>query len=121
MMDEWSVSLPDSSAVEELTESFRLGPMVDDVGRRRTDEALVATAGPLRIDIFSNEHPPPHFRVSCQGQTANYRISDGAQLNGGLTKFHRNVKRWHARNKQLLIDAWNRSRPTHCPVGLYQE
>jgi hypothetical protein len=88
---------------------------------RRLDEVQVARLDGLKIEVFANEHPPPHFRVSFQGETANYRIAECGQINGGLARFYRNVRRWHAEHKQTLIDAWNRYRPTNCPVGVYRE
>jgi hypothetical protein len=75
----------------------------------------------LRIEVFSNEHPPPHFRVSCNGETANYRISDCEQLNGGLSRYYGVIKTWHAENKTRLIEIWNDRRPADCPVGVYRE
>ncbi|MGO8930357.1 MAG: DUF4160 domain-containing protein [Limisphaerales bacterium] len=120
-MPEWVIDFAELVAVDELHTSFAQGPIIDDQGRRRIDEVQVARLGALSIQILSDEHPPPHFRVSYQGETANYRISDGGQMNGGLTRFYRNIRRWHSQNKQLLINTWNARRPTNCPVGIYRE
>jgi hypothetical protein len=86
-------------------------------------ELLVArTISPsLKIEIFANEHPPPHFRVKYAGETANYRIRDCEQLNGGLRRHYRVIRDWHSKNKPALIDAWNNFRPSDCPVGHYVE
>ena len=119
-MPEWTVPITDERALQELEESLYQGPIIDDQGRRFLTEAQVARLGGLKIEVFSVEHPPPHFRVSFQGQTANYQISDCCQMNGGLQKFYRNIRQWHAEHKQELIDAWNRFRPTNCPVGVYR-
>jgi hypothetical protein len=83
--------------------------------------ATVDRFADLKIEVFSNEHPPPHFRIKCGNETANYRISDCEQLNGGLKRYHRTIKAWHARNKPKLIEVWNGRRPTDCPVGKYRE
>jgi hypothetical protein len=91
---------------------------------RPADDALelvLDRLGSLRIEVFAREHPPPHFRVICGKESANYRIADCHQLNGGLRRHHRIVKEWHARNKAILIEAWNRRRPSDCPVGEYRE
>jgi len=120
-MSEWQIEIADSLSVKSLEESFFQGPILDDAGRRLFTEAEIDRIRGLKIEIFANEHPPPHFRVSYQGKTANYRISDCTQINGELREFRRNVKKWHAENKQLLIDSWNRFRPTNCPVGMYKE
>ncbi|MGQ2965944.1 DUF4160 domain-containing protein [Methylophilus sp.] len=88
---------------------------------RQAFEAQVDRIGKLKIEIFSNEHPPPHFRVIYDGETANYTIKDCIKLNGGLDPFRNNIKKWHGRNKQKLIDKWNDMRPSNCPVGRYVE
>jgi hypothetical protein len=54
-------------------------------------------------------------------KTANYRISDCMQMNGELRRYYNTVREWHAKNKRKLIEAWNKHRPTDCPVGKYQE
>jgi len=108
-------------AVQELEKSINQGPMYDSSGIRMLGEAQVARINGLKIEIFSNEHPPPHFRVICAGETANYRISDCYQLNGGLNKWRKNIEYWHRQNKDLLIETWNALRPGNCPVGEYIE
>ena len=90
---EWLILFEDEAAVRALQESFARGPIVDDQGRRRLGEAQVARLGSLKIEIFAREHPPPHFRVSYQGDTASYRISDCTKINGRLEKFERNATR----------------------------
>ena len=116
---EWIIDLP-ASLTEELADSFQQGPMLAN-GLRRLDEQLAAHLNGLKIQIFANEHPPPHFRVSYAGETANYSIFDCSQLNGGLSKWHKNIKKWHAKNKGKLIEIWNSTRPSDCPVGEYSE
>lgn len=118
---QWVVELQDQSAVDQLRTSLlaaerrQAGPTDDAF------ELLVDRFGALRIEVFAREHPPPHFRVICGDESANYRIADCHQLNGGLRRQHRIVREWHAQNKDKLIDAWNRRRPSDCPVGEYRE
>lgn len=102
-----------------LEEDFLSGPIVDDAGRRLLVEGVVERVGGLKISVFSNEHPPPHFCVSYQGESANYEITTGARLAGqrGLTKFDRNIRRWWEDNKLKIARAWNEVRPTNCTVG----
>lgn len=88
---------------------------------RYLGEKVVATVNGLKVEIFANEHPPLHFCVYYAGQTANYAISDCRQLNGGLKEWYRNVRAWHADNKQTLINEWNAMRPSDCSVGKYRE
>ena len=101
-----------------LASSFQAGPIVDDAGRRRFEEQLVANIGGLRVDIFSNEHPPPHFKVSYAGESNNFAIDDCRPLNGNtLSKFFRNIKKWHGENRATIEKRWNDTRPTGCTVG----
>lgn len=101
-----------------LAASFQAGPIVDDAGRRMLGEQLVANIGGLRVDIFSNEHPPPHFKVSYAGESNNFTIDDCRPLNGNaLSKFFRNIKKWHGENKATIEKRWNDTRPTGCTVG----
>lgn len=118
MENEWSVTVPIELA-EELAQSFNNGPILNDSGQRMLTEELVARLNGLKIEVFSNEHPPPHFRVKYAGETANYEISDCAQLNGDLKKWKKNIIQWHRNNKYRLIQVWDETRPTDCPVGEY--
>lgn len=116
----WAITFTNEAEVKKLEDSFYLGPIINDQGMRFFTEAEVARIGGLKIEIFALEHPPPHFRVSFQGDSANYRIADCVQLNGGLSRFYRNVRAWHREHKHLLIAEWNSRRPTNCPVGRYE-
>ena len=116
---EWVVNLP-GELEAELAESFQKGPIYKG-GLRFLNEELVERIDGLIIEIFANEHPPPHFRVKYAGETANYTIKDCRKINGGLSRWQRNIKEWHQQNKPLLIEIWNKSRPSDCPVGEYRE
>lgn len=83
-------------------------------------EVRVATYGELEVFVFSKEHPPPHFRVIHGAMAADYRISDGTCLKGNLRRYNGRIRKWHAKNKALLVRVWNERRPSDCPVGLYQ-
>jgi len=120
MVKTWQVPI-DPQLQAELHRSLNAGPIVDDQGRRLLTEAKVDEFGGFCVDIFADEHPPPHFRVRYQGKTANYRITDGTKLNGELDRYQRNIREWYADNRTKLIDAWNRLRPTDCPVGVVKQ
>lgn len=124
MMKTWEVEVP-SKDLAELQESFDLGPIVTDEGWRLALEHVVARipVGKLRVIIYADEHPPPHFLVDCAEGSRRFKINDCAPLDehGDLENYLRNIRRWHSKNKQLLIDVWNRTRPTDCPVGAYRE
>lgn len=123
-MSEWVVDI-DAALADELAESFRQGPILeirDGKAMRMLTEETVARIQGLKIEIFANEHPPPHFRVKYQGSTANFTISDCTRINGSgqILRFEKNVKHWWSTNKTKLIETWNRLRPSDCPVGEYQ-
>jgi Domain of unknown function (DUF4160) len=104
-----------------LKDSFTLGPMLNAAGTRMLVEHIVGEFDGLKIEIFSREHPPPHFRVRHNSDTANYTIKDCSKLNGGLNKFHHNIVAWHRQHKNEIVGVWNATRPTNCPVGKYVE
>jgi hypothetical protein len=80
---------------------------------------MVARVNGLAIKIWADEHPPPHFHVAYQGQDASFSIEDCSRLPGvnGLERYEKAIYEWWAYNKHKLIEVWNASRPTHCPVG----
>ena len=117
---EWIVDVP-AELVNSLAEDFAQGPVIRDDGTRYLTEQTVARLNGLKIQVFSNEHPPPHFRVESNGETADFSIKDCTRINGGLDQWRKNIHLWHAKNKQSLIEAWNNNRPSDCPVGAYRE
>ncbi|MEJ2630875.1 MAG: DUF4160 domain-containing protein [Acidihalobacter sp.] len=120
---EWSTgNLEDLASSLEL--DFISGVVIGETTRgiRRTAlEHKVGVLGKLKFEVFSNEHPPPHFRVSYNGESANYSIKDCSKLSGDLNFYQKNIRLWHRENKQKIIDKWNSTRPSDCPVGLYVE
>ncbi len=112
---QWSVAFMDSSILDELRRELHTAqsdhPLAHSVDR---------FAG-LKVEVFAREHPPPHFRILCRGESASYQISDCAQISGDLRRHYHVVRAWHSKNKARLIEAWNDFRPSDCPVGLYRE
>lgn len=115
-MREWVVAVPDG-LVKQLGDDFRSGALLDSHGRRSLDEAQVGSINGLRVEIFAREHPPPHFRVFYQGESANFDVCSGEPLTAGLTKWLRNIRKWHQTNRTMLVEQWNLMRPSDCPVG----
>jgi Domain of unknown function (DUF4160) len=80
----------------------------------------VARVNGLKIEVFSNEHPPPHFHVKAPEIDASFSIEDCSLLKGKISSpAAQKVKYWHLHSKPKLIEAWNSSRPTNCTVGPY--
>ena len=117
---EWAMPV-DDSAVQTLKQSLRLHDLTAaKAGSADQPEFLVDRFSGLKVEVFAREHGKPHFRVKCGDESANYTIEDCTQLNGGLQRQYRLIREWHATNKQRLIDKWNSSRPSDCPVGAYR-
>lgn len=121
-MSEWVINLAD-----DLSKELYLKLLLADVDSRSglPPDALILTldsVGPLQIQVFSNEHPPPHFRVICRAGRNDFKISDCAPLHGNeLKRYFRQIREWHKTHKENLIEAWNNTRPSDCPVGCYRE
>ena len=82
---------------------------------------LVARVNGLKMEIYANEHPPPHFHVKSPNVNASFTIESCEKLEGSLDpKDFKKVKFWHKSAKQLLVNAWNDTRPTNCTVGQYR-
>lgn len=106
----------------ELEESINEGPIVDDEGNRLLLEKYVSSIGGCKVSIFSNEHPPPHFHVTYNEEKNSFSIVDCTILEGNdLSQYFRNIRKWHKKNKVLLIKIWNDTRPSNCSVGNYKE
>jgi hypothetical protein len=81
---------------------------------------LVERLAGLRIEIYPNEHPPPHFHVKSPGVNASFVIEDCRLLNGHAnSEALQKIKHWHQFSKAKLVEAWNATRPTDCRVGKY--
>jgi Domain of unknown function (DUF4160) len=119
-MNEWVVVIPGKPR-NDLALSFQHGPIINDQGVRSLLEHEVGKLNGLKIEVFSDEHPPPHFRVKFGSETNCFRIADCKPMYGdSLKQYFRNIKKWHYDYKQVLIDAWNTTRPSDCPVGRYR-
>jgi len=79
---------------------------------------LVERLGAIRIEVHPDEHPPPHFHVVVGSCSASFAIVSGKCITGQLTPAaHRMVRLFHRNAQDRLIQVWNETRPTGCPVG----
>jgi hypothetical protein len=63
----------------------------------------------ISIQMFYEDHPPPHIHARYNEFKARYNIASGELLSGELPKqAHRLVKEWIASNTQNLADNWAR-------------
>jgi hypothetical protein len=116
----WRIEFKHES-LKDLKLSLDQGPifLLDGEEVQSLNEVFIAAVGSLKIFIYSDEHPPPHFHVKYNGEENSFSIIDGSPLypNNGLKKYFRNIKKWFNQNKDLLKDTWNENRPSDCPVG----
>jgi len=73
----------------------------------------------IKIEIYSNEHPPPHFHIVSNGAKASFAIDDCRELeNSGFNSREiKNIRDWFIHSKGKLIEVWNKTRPADCVVG----
>ncbi len=87
-------------------------------GRLMFIRQRVDTVKGLRIVIFPDEHPPPHFHVQGNGINASFSIVDCTLLKGTADRqVLALVQWWYQRGRPKLVTTWNATRPTDCPVG----
>jgi hypothetical protein len=85
---------------------------------------LVERFDGLKIEIYSNEHPPPHFHVIFGGIKSSFSLDDCRMLEGNLpSKQRKKIQYWfhNKKAKNALIEIWNKTRPDGCVVGKYIE
>lgn len=125
-MKEFIVAMPEDLQ-KELSRSFAVGVVTgfqpDGTPIHYNTRAYAGAVGGVKVEIFSNEHPPPHFRVKYQGSTANYKISNCSRMNGNgeVLRYEKNIMHWWKQHKADLIAIWDDRRPSDCPVGVYRE
>lgn len=56
------------------------------------------------------ENHQPHFHVTCDGESASFRISDGAMIRGTgnrwPSQWNREIAEWYCEHKDELSEAW---------------
>jgi hypothetical protein len=63
----------------------------------------------ISIQMFYEDHPPPHIHARYNEFKARYDIASGELLSGQLPKqAHRLVQEWISLNTQNLADNWAR-------------
>jgi len=71
----------------------------------------------LRIEIYPNDHAPPHFHVKSPNVDACLTIEDCRKLRGTLSDADfRKIRYWHRHCKPVLVERWDSTRPTDCAV-----
>jgi hypothetical protein len=87
-------------------------------GQLLSYRALVGYANGLRIEIHPNEHAPAHFHVRAQDIDASFSIEECLLLEGRIGSREQDLVRfWYKHSRQRLVQIWNETRPSDCPVG----
>jgi Domain of unknown function (DUF4160) len=74
----------------------------------------------VRVEVFPDEHAPPHFHVKSSAIDASFTIDGCEKLRGKVTGADlRTIRLWHQHAKPKLIEVWNSTRPGDCEVGVY--
>jgi hypothetical protein len=118
---EWTVEFDSKSEIDALHRALLLADTRKGSLSASMAVFLVDRFAGLRVEVFAREHAPPHFRVSSGKLAGTFGIKDCRPLAGNLGRYHHVVQDWHHKNKALLIESWNRLRPTDCPVGEYED
>ena len=84
--------------------------------------ALVEKINGLKIHVYADEHAPPHFHVVSAEIDAAFSIQDCTLLRGAVDRKTRDlIVHWHGSARKKLVEFWNSTRPTDCPVGPIHE
>ena len=86
--------------------------------------AQVERLNNFSVQIYANEHPPPHFHIRGGGIDACLAIETFEALEG-WNDVPKNAKRliryfYESGGREKLIQFWNESRPEGCEVGPIQ-
>lgn len=75
----------------------------------------IDSIGALKIFVYTDDHPPPHFHVVTDRYNARFSITSCAFLGakGRYARRHeRLIRSWHGHNSELLAAAWAKTRPS---------
>ena len=111
-----------SNTLDEIAEGLEIlfsnGFSVGEDGNLYSIKQQVGRVNGLKIEIYPNEHPPPHFHVKTGDVSASFSIDDCQLLEGKVG--HREkalINWWYVRSRKVLVKTWNDTRPTDCKVG----
>ncbi len=102
----------------QLSDFVHSGAYIHD-GRFVEARHLVDKLGKIKIEIYSNEHPPAQFHISAIGNKASFAIDDCRVLenSGFSSQVIKNIQNWFLHSKDRLVEVWNETRPSDCVVG----
>lgn len=91
---------------------------IDESNRVKFLRHILAYLSMGKVEVYSNEHPPPHFHVKGPNIDASFSIDNCELISGEVSSSQRRkIEAWHQESRHLLVDKWNRTRPSNCTVG----
>ncbi len=125
-MSPWEYRIIKAESLDDILTAFEGFLSSDDYieednGKKFVVEtrARVDTINGYKIEIYSDEHSPPHFHiVKNNKKLAAYTIDDCKKLSGYLpNKLEKKILFFHGCAKDKMINFWNNTRPRNCEVG----
>jgi hypothetical protein len=93
----------EQNLLNELADDMAAFDARQEVGRSKLLVEWKVPPMPKRLkgEIRSDEHPPPHFHVMCDGEDASFSIIDGTRLRGvaGLEQYDSVIYNWWQKNR----------------------
>ena len=125
-MSPWEYLIRKAESLDDILKAFQGFLSSDDYveeedGKKYVVEARVRVdiINGYKIEIYSDEHLPPHFHVVKNNKKlAAYTVDDCKKLSGDLpNKLEKKVIFFHECARDKLIKIWNDTRPGNCEVG----
>jgi hypothetical protein len=101
--------------IDDLLIRLNLADLAAESSEGSSDRSrfLVMRIRSAEIQIHPNDHPPPHFHVRVNDDTAVYEIATLELRKGSIPRhLAKAVMEWAQENRGALRRAWERSRPT---------
>ena len=78
---------------------------------------VMARMNGVKIVVFPNDHPPPHFHVVKNDESAAFSIETGERLEGskGLKGKDKQIRRFWHYGRYEILEHWNKLRPDDRP------
>ena len=81
---------------------------------------LVATVEAIRVELYFDDHPPPHFHACCAEFEARIEIGSGQVLNGSLpVAKQRALRAWLITHRMEMLGAWDAVREGRKPRKIH--
>ena len=108
----------EENLIQFLSDSSSVQYEADGTPYIAHERQLVERINSIKIEIYPNEHAPPHFHVRIDDVNASFAIEDCSYLGGELPSRHlKKIRMWYPHAKERLIKIWNETRPGDCQIG----